>query len=808
MADSRFDPPSVQRLIGGEVSQGLRILAEDTSASIVPLDLRSLLVTLRRHAWLIVVVTALSTGYAVYWTRTHAPLYSAQATVRLNDLRREMTGGLADGPMNALAGRQVDPVLSLIQVLQSRATAGQVVDSLPDLRVRTTEFPLTLLRGLTLTNQGSLDSITLEFGVNSLVVRTPSGSLPASYGQPVVLEGTRFRVEARPNVKSGTMTVLSREAAIQRLLASMRVKPRDNTNVADVIYMDVDPRLAQRTANQIVQVFKTASEQTAQQQSVRRRKFLEEQLRYHDSVLTSVRSQLTLFRGRERAFSAKAKFSGEQAGLSGLEVRREDLGAQRRIIKDLLSQLDRPDSKATDGLGALLSTPEIGNNPTIQQLFTQLLKYQTARDSLTTGQWAKGPTHPDVVRIDTLIASTRQQLLGAFGGLLTSLDARIASLDRLEAQNATAFPQLSATEGEEAGLEGQVQSAERTVEGLRTEYERARLAEAVQVGEVEIVDFAARPGVADGVRATTRMLFGFLLGLVLGIASACLLEYLNTSMRRREQVAHVLQLKELAVIPPFSRSTGSRTRRRLKSGNGRQVARRPFGETVPMEHDRNSIAAEAYRLLRTNLIFSSADESPRTIAITSACPGEGKTTVAVNLAVAFAHQGIPVLLIDTDLRRGRIFRVFELAKEPGLSQVLQGSHSLSEAVRPTSVPGLSVLTTGGFPADPSELLGGPAMSSLVAQVSQQYGMVIFDTSPLLSVPDGAIMAAGADATILVVRAGQTKEDEARVAMAQLAVVGAKVVGAVMNDKDAEMHRYGEYYYSEYYGQEGSSSIKR
>ena len=181
MADSHFGPPSVQRLIGGEVTQGLRILPEDTNAAIVPLDLRSLLVTLRRHAWLIVVVTTLSTGYAAYWTRTHAPLYSAQATVRLNDLRREMTGGLADGPMNALAGRQVDPVLSLIQVLQSRATAGQVVDSLPDLRVRTSEFPLTLLRGLTLTNQGSLDSIALEFGVNSFVVRTPSGSVPASY---------------------------------------------------------------------------------------------------------------------------------------------------------------------------------------------------------------------------------------------------------------------------------------------------------------------------------------------------------------------------------------------------------------------------------------------------------------------------------------------------------------------------------------------------------------------------------------------------------------------------------------------------
>ena len=237
------------------MSQRLRVPVEDANAAIVPLDLRNLLVTLRRHVWLIVVVTTLSTGYAVYWTRTHAPLYSAQATVRLNDLRREMTGGLADGPMNALAGRQVRPRVvpdtGASESRNRRPSRGQSAGPAgADDGVSANLTPRTVLA-----NQESLDSITLDFGANSFVVRTPSGSMPASYGQLVVLDGIRFRIEVRPNVKSGTMTVLSREAAIQRLLSSMKVRPRDNTNVADVIYMDVDPRLAQRAANQIVQVF-------------------------------------------------------------------------------------------------------------------------------------------------------------------------------------------------------------------------------------------------------------------------------------------------------------------------------------------------------------------------------------------------------------------------------------------------------------------------------------------------------------------------------------------------------------------------
>jgi len=217
-----------------------------------------------------------------------------------------------------------------------------------------------------------------------------------------------------------------------------------------------------------------------------------------------------------------------------------------------------------------------------------------------------------------------------------------------------------------------------------------------------------------------------------------------------------------------------------------------------MQLDRHSVAAEAYRLLRTNLIFSDADQPPRTITVTSASPGEGKTVTAANLAIAFAQQGIGALLIDADLRRGRLHDLLHVAQGPGLTQVLQGRSTLEEVTRPSGQPGLSIVTTGPLPADPGELLTGQLMAEVLEQASRLHGVVIIDTGPLLAVSDASVIASRTDATVLVVRAGQTKEDEAKIAMAQLVSVGANVVGVVLNDRDAEMNRYGDVYYGKYY----------
>jgi succinoglycan biosynthesis transport protein ExoP len=790
MAEPRGMARPGQRLLPGQTVIERVEGDAGTGMPLVPLHPIELLRVLRRHLALILVVTTLSTGLAVAWIMTHAPFYSARAVVRLNNGQRSMTGGLADGPMDVLGGPAIDPVLSLVEVLQSRTVAGQVVDSLPELRIRLSGAPAGILTALRYDTEERVDSITLRFRDHSVLVSHRGTLRSAPFGAPIEVDGARFRVNGRPDAETATLTVLSRDGAIQQLLAKLKVAPRITTDVVDVAYKNHDPRLAQRVANIVVRTFEEASAERGKQQSVRRRQFLEQQLKYQDSVLSAARQALTQFRGRQEAMSARAKLSTQEQDLGGLTVKQEELVSQREIVRGLLQRLATPGVDPSDGLGALLAMPDVATNTNIQQLFSELMRYRALRDSLTAGRWGSRPDHPDVIRANQLIAATQAQLVSAFRGLEASLDSRIASLDNLRRQNAVAVPQLSVSQSQEEVLQESLEAAQKTTQELRGEYERARLAEAVGVGEVEVIDAAPLPRIPDGIAPPVQILFGFLMGLVLGVSGACVLEFLNTSIRRRNQVAQVLQLSELAVIPPLPPVK----RRRLRDGGSRVPATRSVSPTLVMQQDRHSLAAEAYRLLRTNLIFSDANGTPRTITVTSASPGEGKTVTAANLALAFAQQGISALLIDADLRRGRVHALFNAAQKPGLSEVLRGQASLDAVARPAGPPNLSIVTTGAIPADPAELLAGGAMAAVLAQASQTHSVVIVDTAPLLAVADASVIASRTDATILVVRAGQTKMDEAKVAIGQLTAVGANVVGVVMNDRDAEMHRYGEVYY--------------
>ena len=209
----------------------------------------------------------------------------------------------------------------------------------------------------------------------------------------------------------------------------------------------------------------------------------------------------------------------------------------------------------------------------------------------------------------------------------------------------------------------------------------------------------------------------------------------------------------------------------------------------------------AYRSLRTNLLFSRMGQELKTVVVTSTAAAEGKTTVASNLGTTFAQQGVRVLVVDADLRKSRLHQVFGHDRGPGLSDVLISRVTPGQAIRKTEVDGLYVLPAGLVPPNPSELLGSPRMARFVEQARQAFELVIFDSPPLMAAGDAAILGAQCDGVVLVVRAGKTDQDTARDAVRQLDNVRARVLGAVLNDPDATVPRYGGYYYYSYYGDE-------
>jgi capsular exopolysaccharide synthesis family protein len=341
----------------------------------------------------------------------------------------------------------------------------------------------------------------------------------------------------------------------------------------------------------------------------------------------------------------------------------------------------------------------------------------------------------------------------------------------------------------------------------------ARL-QATRESNVRVVDRALVPGgpIAPSMRRDVGMALG--LGLFLGIACIFLLEYLDRSLKTAEEAERVLGLPVLAVIPDVLERPGRYggyyyaygRRRRRGRGKSKDKDRRPEElkeiELLPQTKPRHSIS-EAYRSLRTALLLSSAKQL-RVIALTSAQSGEGKTATAANLAVVMAQLGRQVLLIDADLRKPRLHRVFNLSNREGLVHCLTGGEPLEQVIQTTGVNGLFLLPSGTIPPNPSELLASDRMRELLEVAQRRFDLVIVDTPPLLAVTDASVLGAVVDGVVFCLYAGRVQRAEALASTDRLRISGARVLGTVLNryvaGKGGDDKHYYYYYQYHAYGE--------
>jgi protein-tyrosine kinase len=218
------------------------------------------------------------------------------------------------------------------------------------------------------------------------------------------------------------------------------------------------------------------------------------------------------------------------------------------------------------------------------------------------------------------------------------------------------------------------------------------------------------------------------------------------------------------------------------------------------ETDPRSAASEAYRTLRTNIQFAGLDRPCRSIVITSATAGEGKTTTAANLGIVIAQAGSPVCLVDSDLRRPNLHRLFDLDNTRGLTTALLEDLPFAQIARPTRVANLSILTSGPLPPNPAELVGSKRMRELLEGASSSFDLVLCDSPPILAVSDPVALAAQCDGVILAVRVGTVAQDMVRRAAEQIVAVKGKILGVLLNHVNLARHgyHYGFYHYYESY----------
>jgi polysaccharide biosynthesis transport protein len=776
-----------------------REIASAPSGAGIEMSFAEILRLMRRQFWLVLAIASAIFAATVYLVLQEPPKYRANALIRLLDSRSAMTGGLADVQMERGIGWTADPGRSQILVMTSPAVLGLAVDAAPELRLRpiTPGVGTSILSNVAIASDAPFAVLNLAFGPSEVVARFGSNEARARYGEDLAVGGIRFSAAVRPGVETASFEVLDLPSAVADLSSELRADIRQGTDGIDIHLTSPDPLRAQVAVNSVVEAYQSWNVQSARQQAERRRIFVQEQLQDTELQLIEAQHALSEFRGREQVFSLRARLGAQQEGVMEIEVQRGELDADRRMYQSLLLQLLGSNES---GIRTLVSSPGIAANPVVSALYSQLVQYEVTRDTLTTGGGARTARNEDVQRVNALIAATEVRLLEAVQSHIAALNARISSLDELRARNASLLEQLPSTEAQEVRLLQQVETLQRMGDQLREEYQKARIAEAVEAGQVQVLHMASEPTVPVDSRRPLKLGLGLALGLMLGGGGAFLRETLNTSIRRRDDLEDILNVPNLAVIPGIAGATGMN--RLLALGSGSRSKNGDSGsEHLVTLSDTRSGGAEAYQTLRTNLIFSQAVQTLRTIVVTSSAPGEGKTTTAANLAVAFAQQGTRVLLADCDLRKGRLHRLFLTPRSPGITEIILGQEVPSAAIRPTAVENLFLLPSGEAPPNPAVLLSSGRMRELIETLSERFDVVIFDTPPILAASDAAVLGSAVDGVVMVVRAGKTERDAAQQSIQQLMNVGAHVVGAVLNDPDSTVSKYGGHYQYEYYGLE-------
>lgn len=367
---------------------------------------------------------------------------------------------------------------------------------------------------------------------------------------------------------------------------------------------------------------------------------------------------------------------------------------------------------------------------------------------------------------------------------LTTLQSNIQSTEQelaeLQRQLAleTSARSIQDTQGQIAALQQKLAGWQTTYASLLDFYNGSR------TNFLSVVE-PAFPAYQVGPNTRSNVMLAVSIAAMLAVSAAFLLEYLDDTVKSRDDVDRALALPTLGTINRIGR------------------IREPTDHLIAMNAPRAPVS-EAYRVLRTNIQFSSLNSRPLRLLITSAGPNEGKTTTATNLAIIMAQAGMRVILVDTDLRRPSIHSFFNVLNHVGLTTLLiDDGAAMETALHTTRVPGLSVLTSGPLPPNPAEMLGSEQMRARVTEMQALADVIIFDSPPVLAVADATILGALSSGVVLIINSGRTRSDSLRRTKERLEQVGLKILGVVLNKLSEGRAEGYDYYY--YYSHESGGS---
>ena len=715
-------------------------------------ELRDCYRVLVKRKWLILAMLLSVLAGVVIQTLTTTPIYLSTATVRIdpeaaNVLPYKDIMGASDSYLSTEAYLQTE-----YKILESRALARRVIEKL-----NLVEDPLfdEIPTGGFLMQMGSALKSLLA------TVFVPLGATEEDEDQEL--------------------------KQVDRLLESLEVSPIGRTRLVKVSYNSRQPEFAAKVLNTLIEEFIEQHFENKYDATVRATDFLQKEL---EELKVEVE-------GSEKDLIRYAR----QRGIL-------NIGERENVLLQKLGDLNQEMTKVQADLISKTARYQVVKDATVEN-FLQSLKNDLIVDlekrlfeleqNMASLSARFGPDWPDVQNTDKEVHKVREQLRTE--KVNTIREAKIeygVAQDHyqmlssaLEEQKQLAN-QLNEDSIQYNILKREVETSKQLYEGLLQRLKEAGVSAGLRSSNIQVVDRGEVPWEIHRPHKVLNIALGLLVGLMLGVGLAFLTEYLDNTLKTPDQVEQFLALPSLGVIPTMDElRDGTPHLLPTKGTTGAQSA------AILPYTSADSRIWEAYRSFRTSLVLSSSGQQPKTILVTSSFTGEGKTTTAINAGIVFAQTGARTLLIDLDMRKPMLGRRFGMVGSEGMSTFLSGNSDLSSQIKQTAVRNLFVLPGGPIPPNPAELMGSERMEEVLSLLAQYFKYIVIDSPPVLAVTDALVLSPQVDGVVMVIHGGKTPREAVRRADAHLRDVGAKILGALINNVDMERSDY-YYYYRHYY----------
>ena len=564
---------------------------------------------------------------------------------------------------------------------------------------------------------------------------------------------------------------------IDTFLEALSVTPIRNSSLVDVRFASPSPPLAAAVANTLARQYIDQNLEYKFLSTKEASDWLGEQLAVERKKLEASEQALQRYRETGDAVALEDRQNIVVQRLADLNAAYTQARTDRFEKEALYNQLKglQHDQSALDTFPAILA------NTFIQQLKSQLADLQRQQAQMAD---RLGEKHPDMIKLNSAISNTEAKLQGELAKVVQSVRNEFLSAQAKEQSLAAELERQKAgalalnRKGIEYGvLRRETESSKQIYEALLQRAKETGISGELKSSNIRVVDQAEVPRSPVRPRKSVNLLLGLFGGLMAGVGLAFFVEYLDNRVKSPDEIQQFLGLSFLGLVPGVSEQD-------LESGKSPVIS-----AAVPQNF------AEAFREIRTSVMFSSAGEGSRSVIITSTQPSEGKSVIAANLAVSLAQAGLRVLLVDADMRKPRLHELMNVKQVPGLSNLLVGRAKAAEVVLRTGTPNLWVLPAGENPPNPAELLGSTRFMDLLKTLGDHFDWVVLDSPPVMAVTDPSVVAYRTTGVVFVIGSEQVNRHKALTAVQKLQNSKAKILGAVLNRANVQRNPY---YYSHYY----------